>query len=202
VKIAQFDKAVPGQIMEVQIEGLGGAPPAKLLPSADFQVEVTQDGVKQPAKVRLVLPSMTRVKNADGSFGDMKGFQSVSFVVPHGLHSGVADVVVLYQGMQSEPLKLTVLDRPLRPTVGGPAIMTMSPISLPVPAPGTRMTDMGWRFERDSKAQLFLKPLVDPDDPAAAILIRFKQGNQFYEAPAHVLHQPERTERSARGPLS
>jgi hypothetical protein len=199
VKIAPFNRAVPGQIMEIQIDGLGGAPPVKLLPSADFQVEVTQDGVQQAAKVRMVLPFWTRVKNADGSFGEMKGFQNVSFVVPHGLHAGNADITVLYQQTRSEPLKLTVLDRPQRPTIGGPAIMTMSPASLPTPAPGTRMTDLGWRFERDSKAQLFLKPLVDPDDPSCAILIRFKQGNQFYEAPAHVIHQPERTERTARG---
>ena len=200
VKIAPFDQAVPGQIMELQIEGLGGTPPVKLLPSADFQVEVSQDGVRQPGKVRLVLPSMTRVKNADGSFGnEMIGLQNVSFIVPHGLHAGVAEVTLTYKDTRSGPLKLTVLDRPRRPALGGPAIMTMSPIGLPVPAPGTRIDDMGWRFERDSKAQLFLKPLVDPDDPTSAILIRFKQGNQFYEAPAHVLHQPERTERSARG---
>ena len=41
-KIVPYDKAVPGQIMELQVEGLGGGPPVTLLPPEDFQVEVTQ----------------------------------------------------------------------------------------------------------------------------------------------------------------
>src|SRR6266576_2059312 len=90
-KIAPFDKAVPGQIMELQVEGLGGAPPVKLLPPGDFRVEVTQDGVKQQATVRLVLPTMSRALNSDGPMGAMQPFQNVSFVVPHGLHSGEAN---------------------------------------------------------------------------------------------------------------
>ena len=59
-KILPYDKAVPGQIMELQVEGLGGAPPVALLPPEDFQVEVTQDGVKQEVRPRLVLPTMSR----------------------------------------------------------------------------------------------------------------------------------------------
>ena len=197
-KIVPFDKVVPGQILEIQIEGLGGTPPVKLLSPEDFQVEVTQDGVKQPARVRLVLPTMSRERNADGTTGEMKGFQNVSFVVPHGLHPGPAELALIHKGRQSDPIKLTIIERPLRPVVGGPAVITMSPASLPTPAPGTRITDLGWRFERDSTVQLFLKPLVDPDDPAAAILVRFKQGAEYYEAAARVIYEPQRTETSNR----
>src|SRR2546422_10914530 len=66
VKILPFNKAVPGQIMELQVEGLGGAPPVTLLPPEDFRVEVTQDGVKQQATLRLVLPTISRQQNGDG----------------------------------------------------------------------------------------------------------------------------------------
>src|SRR6266550_6733787 len=59
-KIVPYDKAVPGQIMELQVEGLGGAPPVTLLPPEDFQVEVTQDGVQQTVRPRLVLPTVSR----------------------------------------------------------------------------------------------------------------------------------------------
>jgi hypothetical protein len=198
-KILPYNKAVSGQIMELQVEGLGGAPPATLLPPEDFQVEVTQDGVKQMVRPRLVLPTMSREGNSNGTLGEMKGFQSVSFVVPHGLHPGDAQVGLLYQGKQSNTIPLTIVDRPLRPVVAGPAVMTMSPSSLTPPAPGTRISDLGWRFERDSKVQLYLKPLPDPDDPGAAILINFKQAGTAYDATARVMHQPNRVERSSRG---
>ena len=199
VKIQPFDKAVPGQILELQVDGLSGAGPVKLLPPEDFQVEVVQDGVKQPARVRLVLPTASRTFNNDGSTAEMKRFQNVSFVVPHGLHPGPAQAVLSYKGETANPISLAIVARPLRPAVGGPAIITTSPLSLPTPAPGTRITDLGWRFERDSKVQLHLRPLVDPDDPGSAILIRFKQGSEFYEAPARVVHESARTERSSRG---
>src|SRR6266478_4700964 len=96
-KILPYDKAVPGQIMELQVEGLGGAPPVTLLPVDDFQVEVMQDGVKQQVRPRLVLPTMSRERSSDGAMGEMKPFQNVSFVVPHGLHSGGVQIVLIYQ---------------------------------------------------------------------------------------------------------
>src|SRR6266849_1038436 len=68
-KVLPYNKAVSGQIMELQVEGLGGAPPATLLPPEDFQVEVTQDGVKQMVGPRLVLPTMSRERNSDGTPG-------------------------------------------------------------------------------------------------------------------------------------
>lgn len=198
-KIAPFDKAVPGQIFELQVEGLGGAPPVKLLPPEDFEIEVTQDGVKQQVRPRLVLPGMSRLRNSDGTMGEMLPVQNVSFAVPHGLHPGTVSVVLFYQGKPANAMTLTIVDRPLRPVIGGPAIMTQSPSSLLPPSPGTRPSDLGWRFERDSKVQLYLKPLADPDDPAAAVLIRFKQGESYYDANARVMHQSQRTERTARG---
>jgi len=198
-KIVPYDKAVPGQILELQVEGLGGAPPVTMLPPEDFQVEVTQDGVKQLAHVRIVLPTMSREQNSGGTMGEMKPFQNVSFVVPHGLHSGEANIVLVYKSKESNLMTLTIVDRPLRPVIAGPAVMTMAPSSLPAPLPGTRVSDMGWRFERDSKAQLFLKPLTDPDDPGAAILIRFKQGGAYYDAVARVMHQSQTVEHRGRG---
>jgi hypothetical protein len=198
-KILPYDKAVPGQIMELQVEGLGGAPPVNLLPPEDFQVEVVQDGVKQQIPARLVLPMLSRTRNSDGTMGEMMPFQNVSFVVPHGLHPGEVQVVILYQSKQSNALSLNVVDRPLRPTLGGPAVMTMSPSSLTPPAPGMRVIDLGWRFERDSKVELRLRPLPDPDDPAAAVLIKFKQAGNAFDATARVIHQAKKVERGSRG---
>jgi len=42
--------------------------------------------------------------------------------------------------------------------------------------------DLGWRLERGTTASVYVNPLVDPDDPNSAILIRFKQGGQEYDA--------------------
>jgi hypothetical protein len=198
-KILPFDKAVPGQIMELQVEGLGGGPPVTLLPPRDFLVEVMQDGVKQQVRARLVLPTISRERKSDGTPGEMKPFQSVSFVVPHGLHAGEAQIVLVYQSRRSNTMPLTIVERPLRPVIAGPPVMTMSPSSLTPPPPGTRLSDMGWRFERDSRVQLYLKPLADPDDPSAAILIHFTQAGTVYEATARVIHQPQRIEHTTRG---
>ena len=196
-RISPFDKAVAGQILELNVEGLDSGP-TTLLPPEDFRVEVTQDGVTQEARLRLVLPTITRARNADGSPGEVKPIQNVSFVVPRGLHPGNAEVTLSYKGRKANPVALTIVDRPLRPVIGGPAVITMSPASLPTPAAGSR-NDAGWRFERDSKVQLFIKPLPDPEDPGAAVLIRFKQGNEFFDAPAQVMHRPQTNERTARG---
>jgi len=198
-KILPFDTAVPGQVMELQVEGLGGGPPVKLLPAEDFQVSVTQDGVKQQVRPRLVLPTISRSRSSDGTMGEMTPFQNVSFVVPHGLHPGDVQVALSYRGRQSNDMTLTIVERPLRPVIGGPAVMTMSPSSLVPPQPGTRISDLGWRFERDSKIQLYLKPLTDPDDPGAAILIHFKQGDAVYDATARVMRQSQRVERTGKG---
>jgi hypothetical protein len=58
--IKPFDKAVPGQVMEVLIEGLGSLEGPMIIPESDFRIEVSQDGVKQKAKVRLTRFTMMR----------------------------------------------------------------------------------------------------------------------------------------------
>ena len=114
-KITPYDKAVPGQIMELQVEGLGGAPPVTMLPPEDFQIEVTQDGVKQQVNARVVSPTMSRERNSDGTIGEMKPFQNVSFAVPHGLHPGLCQIVLFYRRQHADAVNLTIIDRPLRP---------------------------------------------------------------------------------------
>ena len=197
-KITPFDKAVPGQIVELQVEGLGGAPPVTMLPAEDFQIEVTQDGVKQLFSARVITPTMSRERKSDGTLSEMKPFQNVSFVVPRGLHPGPSEIVLSYRGKRSDAVNLSIVDRPLRPVVGGPSIIALAPTSLPLRPPGT-MTDMGWRFERDSKVQLHVRPLVDPDDPGSAILVRFKQGDASYDAIARVVHQSQKAEPRGQG---
>jgi hypothetical protein len=61
-----------------------------------------------------------------------------------------------------------------------------------MPAPtqleGKRIgNDLGWRLERGTTATIFVNPLVDPDDPNAAVLIKFKQGSQDYEAVTRIV---------------
>ena len=65
--IKPFDKAVPGQVMEVLIEGLGSLEGPMVLPESDFKVEVLQNGVKQKAKVRLTKFTMIREMKTDVS---------------------------------------------------------------------------------------------------------------------------------------
>jgi len=98
--IRPYDKAVPGQVFELLIEGLTSDAAPMAIPATDFNVEVSQDGVTQTAKVRLTKFTMTRETNPENSnkktfdFGGMKmrSYHAVSFVVPKGLHPGAAEV--------------------------------------------------------------------------------------------------------------
>src|SRR5437660_3709790 len=114
-KITPFDKAVPGQIVELQVEGLGGAPPVTMLPAEDFLVEVTQDGVKQHLSARVITPTMSRERKSDGTLSEMKPFQNVSFVVPRGLHPGPSELVLSSRGKQSAAANVCLGSRPVPP---------------------------------------------------------------------------------------
>src|SRR5207253_11467809 len=98
--------------------------------------------------------TISRKLNNDGTMVEIQPFHSVSFIVPHCLHAGEAGVVLFHQGQQSNSMTLTIVDRPLRPVISGPAVMTMAPSSLPAPPPGTRISDMGWRFEQIGRAHV------------------------------------------------
>jgi hypothetical protein len=79
--------------------------------------------------------------------------------------------------------------------VGGTSIISMGPSSLPPPLRGGPASNLGLRFERGAKkVELHVRPLFDPDDADAAVLVRFRQGGAYYDAPARVVHYEKRTE--------
>jgi hypothetical protein len=48
----------------------------------------------------------------------------------------------------------------------------------------------GLRLERGAKkVELHVRPLFDPEDGDAAVLVRFRQGGAYYDAPARVVHR-------------
>jgi len=206
--IKPFDKAVPGQIMEVLIEGLGSGKGPVILPPADFTVEVSQDGIAQTAKVRITKYSMVRDDNPNSSNRNtvdfagikMRAYQAVSFVVPAGLHVGPAEVVASYKGQRGNPVRMEIVEKPLRPAVGTTPVLAvagMPPERTPSVMP--QGNDFGWRLERGTTAQISVHPLVDPDDPNSAVLIRFKQDGNEYDAVTRVKSSPARVENRNRG---
>lgn len=205
--IKPFDKAVPGQVMEVLIEGLTSDATPMVLPVTAFRVEVSQDGVTQIAKVRITKFTMIREMNGESSnrntvdFAGMKmrPYQSVSFVVPQGLHPGPAEVVASYKGQRGNAVAMEIIEKPLRPVVGTTAVLAaggLPPDRTPGKLPGN---DFGWRLERGSTAKISVHPLVDPDDPNSAVLIRFKQGGNDYDAVTRIASSPSRVEDRGRG---
>jgi hypothetical protein len=196
-QVAPYDKAVPGQIMELLVEGLEGGAAPLMLPPEDFKLTVSQDGVSQNAKIRTVTSTYKadpRLKNESNGNGagpmQMRNFQSVSFVVPQGLHTGDVELMLAYRGKHANSISMTIVEKPLRPAVGTVAVITVRPGSMPAPGMKPQGNDMGWRLERGATASLFVNPLTDPDDPASAILIRFKQGDTYYDAQTRVTNQP------------
>ena len=201
--IKPFDKAAPGQIMEVLFEGLGSGPAPTILPATDFSVEVSQDGVTQSAKIGITKFSMVYNPKTDNSGKptfevggmQMRAFHSVSFVVPKGLHPGPAEVVGSYKGKRGNAVTMEIIEKPLPPAVGGVSRLAVG-TSLPDRPPtfGERTSDLGWKFERGATVNMFVQPLVDPDDPNSAVLVHFKQGNNDYEAVTRVKSTPAHVE--------
>jgi len=54
------------------------------------------------------------------------------------------------------------------------------------------------RLERGSTSELLVSPLVDPDDPNSAVLIRFKQGDSSFDASTRVRHESFKVLESAK----
>ncbi|HEX6284555.1 MAG TPA: hypothetical protein VFZ71_06760, partial [Pyrinomonadaceae bacterium] len=205
-----FEKAVPGQVMAVLIEGLSSGGTPVMIPETDFEVAVSQDGVTQPAKVRIAKFTMIRdmnpgkksdpSKNSGSSSNavefagmNMRAYHSVSFVVPQGLHPGPAEVVASYKGRPGNPVSMEIVEKPATPMVGGIAVLAVG--GMPPQRTGELKVegmDLGWRLERGTTVSVHVNPLVDPDDPNSAILIRFKQDGNEYDALTRVKSTPTR----------
>lgn len=200
--VVPYDKAVAGQIMELTVAGFQGGAASPILPVEDFRLVISQDGVSQDAKIRTVTSTLrSDFGRNDGTkpvartdLLKLRPFQSVRFVVPQGLHPGAAELTLSYQGKNGNSIGLTIVRDPLRPVVSTVSVMTMNASStLPL---DTRLqgNDLRWKLERGSMAQVSVNPLVDPDDPKCAILVRFKQGENHYDAQTRVMNEPFRVE--------
>jgi hypothetical protein len=187
--VGPYDSVAPGQIIELRVEGIAEqllAPP----PGDALLILLTQDVSTKTARARTAAPGMSRETAPGAGPGGMKAFQGVTFVVPRGLHAGEAEVVVSFRGRKSAPFKLNVVERPLRPFVGTTSIRTIAPASLPPSSPSGMRPNLGLRLERGAKGvELYVRPLADPDDPEAGVVVRFKQGGAFYDATARVVHR-------------
>src|SRR6185369_12329274 len=206
--IKPYDKAVPGQVMDVLIDGLGGGAGPTMIPATDFKVEVSQDGVAQSATVRISKFTMIqegKPQSANGNtidFGGMKmhTYQAVGFVVPKGLHPGPAEVIVSYKDVRGNPVRMEIVEKPLRPVVATMSVLAVGGMPTdrtpPIKPEGN---DLGWRLERGTTTRLYVHPLVDPDDPNAAILIRFEQDGTDYDAATRIISTPAKVESRSRG---
>ncbi|HEX6182628.1 MAG TPA: hypothetical protein VFZ44_01875, partial [Pyrinomonadaceae bacterium] len=196
-EVGPYERAVPGQILELRVEGFDErfiSPP----PGDALRILLTQDGSTLTARARTATPTMVRESRPAGDGGapgavGMKAYQSLTFVVPRGLHAGEAEVVVSYRGRKSAPFKLNIVERPGRPVVGTTSIVSITPASLPPPPRAgdvATRASIGLRFERGAKGvEIYVRPLADPDDAEAGVVVRFKQGDAFYDAAARVVHR-------------
>ena len=194
-----YDRVVPGQIVELRVENLGeqllGPPPGDAL-----RILVTQDGATKSLSARTALPGMVR-DTAPGSDtpGELKPMHSISFAVPKGLHVGEAEVVVSLRGRKSPPFRLNVVERPQRPLVALTSIVSIAPAAVAPQSPQR----VGAKFERGAKGvEMRVLPLADPEDAEAAVVVRFKQGGTFYDAPARVVHHAGESRRLPNGGFS
>jgi virulence-associated protein VagC len=166
-----------------------------------------QDGVAQPAQVRITKFTMIRETNPGTSSRNtvdlagmkMRSYQTVSFVVPKGLHPGAAQVVVSFKGQRGNSIGLEIIEKPLRPLVGGMSVITVGGIPPNRTSGKIEGNDFGWRLERGTTAKIHVNPLVDPDDPNSAVLVTFKQGGNDYEAVTRITSTAAKVETRTRG---
>jgi len=151
--------------------------------------------------VREANPASTSSNTNTVDIGGMKlrAYQAVSFVVPQGLHPGPSEVVASYKGKRGNSIPMEIVAKPLLPVVGTTSVLAASSM-LPDRGPQKiEGNDLGWRLERGATAQVSINPLVDPDDPNSAVLIRFKQGGNDYDAVTRITSSPARVENRGRG---
>ena len=197
-RIQPYDRAVPGQIVELLVQGLGGGNSFPDLSPKDFRITVSQDGVTKQASARTSTPTMfgESPKGAPANAEpEMRPYQSVAFVVPRGLRAGDVELVLSYRRQSSAPVKLMIVDQPMRPVLATVAIETINPSALSLPAGAAPVTNSpGWKLERGTKAQFHLQPLMDPEDPNVGVVVQFKQGDASFDAIARVVHQSKKVE--------
>src|SRR6266542_3314406 len=121
-EVAPYDKAVPGEIMQLLVEGIEGGASPLMLSAEDFKLIVSQDGVSQEAKIRTVTATLisnrhpgrevTATVAVEGM--QMRAYQSVNFVVPRGLHMGVAELTPSQRRKPSNTSTLTNERKPKR----------------------------------------------------------------------------------------
>src|SRR5262245_40236384 len=199
-QIAPYAKAVPGQILEARVQGFGESP-MSMLTTADCQIEITQDATTFTVKARTAHSTFVSDRRSEKlppgppDFSKMKPLQSIGFVVPQGLHAGEAQVVVSYRNQRTDPFTLTILEKPERPVFGSPTIETISA----APSSPAAVSESGWRIERGAKTELHIQPLADPDDPQSAVLIRFIQDENSYDAATQIVHEDAKTQQLRPG---
>lgn len=207
-EVGPYGRVAPGQILELRVEGFGErliSPP----PGDALRILLTQDGSTRAVRARTASPAFISAglrPNGDAPAAGppaMKAYQAVTFAVPRGLRAGEAEVVIAYRGRRSAPFKLNIVERPLRPVVGSAPIKTISPASLPAPprrGDAASRSRLGLKFERGAKrVEMHVRPLTDPEDAEAGVLVRFKQGGTYFDADARVVHREGGRENMSNG---
>jgi hypothetical protein len=193
--------AVIGQIVEVGLEGIEERR-APSLPVERFEVIVWQNGQSFAAAVRGATPTLTlgqeyaeslskarEVPNPQELAANLKPVCLLSFTVPLGLVPGKATVNITYKGSKrSDDFNFTIVDLPPTPRIIK-SVATYSAnrpkVSLsPEQLKNSRGSEIKIRAGED--LQLDVRPLIDPETPASAVLVTFKQGSIRREVKARV----------------
>ena len=201
VRAASGDRATPGQLVQLFVDGLRTRTmPA---PVEQFEVVVTQDEKALQAQVRMVSEVFVRTA-ADGSakpgedwdirelLANTAKMTDVLFTVPTTLHEGKAWVVVVYRDQHSDAYALTIVPRISALDISVPGV-TFSVSDRPQAGsePTSGSSRPAPRLERGQETTLLVTPLVDPEVADVALLVTFTQGESRSEATARIIkHDP------------
>src|SRR5258708_22627633 len=163
---------VPGELQALIVDGLNASIPEDSL-KADIEVSVVRDGIARKARVDSVAQTHMAPALARGeklkieeavALVQVRLFHQVTFALPRGVKEGQATVVLSYRGAAVGSAVMTVALQP-----GAPGIAADSFVG----APGSATRVSGLKFQPAQAAEIFMSPLVDPEDSSAGIAVTF-----------------------------
>ena len=171
----------PGQIFSLALNLKKGTETSSQVTQEGYEVEIIQGSIRR--QVTVWRTGLFRPAPLPGKSAVL--YRQLEFFMPYGLSEGDAVVAAIYQGQRSDEHHFKINARPV-PVVIGRNIVSIGPSDRISPAQ-EKTTRQPLTLENGKENSLTLRPLFDPDDKDAELLVSIKQNEQLYSVKGQVV---------------